>query len=176
MKQISFMKRGLELHATYVNAHHRTGDPLPVMLVKAALQNWKNHMGWDDDRHTAPNVAWDQVRVGAQIFSADQYLRAEKTATQTPAETFADSARNTPPKEAPKTFKVPDTIPDWGLVEMKSETPKPGISSGTISNDTTLPKEMTQNDDGSIDYHATNEAHLQEELRRIGAKPRTPKP
>src|SRR5690606_15075168 len=79
MKRISFMKHGMELYTAHVEGSHNHGDALPVPLVKAGLQDWKMRMGWDDDAHVSAGKSWDQVRVGASVFTADQYQRAEKS-------------------------------------------------------------------------------------------------
>ncbi len=172
MKRISFMKHGMELYTAHVEGAHKHGDPVPVPLVKAGLQDWKTRMGWDDDGHIAAKSAWDQVRIGAQTFSAEQYLRAEKQAPQTTAEAFTVTVKA--PKEEPRIFKAPDTVPDWSL----ADAPATGRVSAfnSASDETAPPHNLKVTAQGDIDYAATNEAQLQEALRKIGAKPRPPKP
>lgn len=173
MKRVSFMKHGMELYTAHVEGRYKHGDPVPVPLVKAGLQDWKTRMGWDDDGHIAAKSVWDQVRIGAQTFSAAQYLRAEKQAPQTTAEAFTVSTKTT--KEEPKIFKAPDTVPDWGLAD--EAPPARGLSAfNSVRQETATPHNLKVTSQGEIDFAGTNEAQLQEALRKIGAKPRPPKP
>lgn len=173
MKRIGFMKHGMELYIAHVAGEHKHGDPLPVPLIKAGLQQWKTNTGWDDDGHVAARSIWDQVRIGAQVYSAEQYLRAEKNAPKTTAETFAASTK--PMREESREFKAPDTVPDWGLVDVKPAAPNLNAFN-TVRQETALPANLKVTSTGEIDYAATNEAQLHEALRKIGAKPRPPKP
>ncbi len=178
MKRISFMKHGMELHTARVEGHHKHGDSVPVPLVKAGLEDWKTRMGWDDDGHVAPKSRWDQVRIDAQTFSAEQYLRAEKQAPQTTAEAFTAStnADTKVAKEEPRIFKAPDSVPDWGFADPAKPSAQNLSAFNTVRQETTAPGSLKVTGNGEIDYAATNEAQLQEALRKIGAKPRPPKP
>lgn len=86
MKKVSFLKHDLEIHTSYVEGAHKPGDPVPVALVHTALQDWQRRLsglmsGLSAEDHvnlTAPKTAWDHVCIGAQTFSAAQFLSAEK--------------------------------------------------------------------------------------------------
>lgn len=168
MQRVSFMKYGMELYAAHLQGSHKQGNPIPVLLVKAGMQDWKTRMGWDDDSHVAAKSVWDQVRIGAQTFSADQYLHAEKQAPQTSAEAFTVNAKAV--KEELKIFKAPDSVPDWDLTD--APTTKNLHAFNSVQQETAVPHNLKVTSSGEIDYAATNEAQLQEALRKIGAKPR----
>lgn len=177
MKRISFIKHGMELHIAHIEGEHKHGDPVPVPLVKAGMEEWKSRMGWDYDGHVAPGPVWDQVRIGAQTFSADQYLRAEKQTPPTTTAAFTTSTKATPDaaKEAPREFKAPDKVPDWDLVDIQP-TQRKLSDFNALRQKIMPPAHLKITPQGEIDYAATNEAGLKEALRKIGAKPRPPKP
>lgn len=84
MKKVTFLKQGIALHTAYIEGAYKIGDPVPVPLVRTALQDWQQYIGRhsspEDDALTSTQAVWDQVRIGLHSFSATQYLHAAKQA------------------------------------------------------------------------------------------------
>lgn len=171
MARISFLKDGMELNAENISGSYNIGDALPVDLVEKAQDAWKNRMGYDNDAHVAAGKAWDQVRVGAQTFTAKQFLQAQKDFV--PGQKAAHRPLQ---REQPKVLKAHEgDIPDWGLAEQIS--PTFAEAKARIDKAAHKPHEPGPIIDarGNIDYQATKDRDLDEALKKIGAKPRPPK-
>ena len=178
MKKVSFMKDGMEIHSSYVEGEHKMGDPLPVALVRSALKDWKTQMGWNDNNFIAAKSAWDQVRINAQTFSAEQFLLAEKRA---PAQDMTSGGASSPQKalrtRAPgeqTILQAPARIPDdWCLLDDNHLSSQNAFERARL--DQVQTSQPVINQRGEIEFDATNEALLRADLQKIGAKFRPPK-
>lgn len=168
MARVAFLKDKLELCVETVPGSFAIGDPLPVPLIQDAMTSWKDRYGYDNDAHVKPGV-WDEVRVGAQTFSAAKYLQAEKDwAANKRVQPDPVKLDNTPVKLA-----APDNVPSWDIVD---DGIKPGFSAGakgtTAIGQGVEPHSFKITPDGEIDYQATQDRDLAAALK-LGAKPRT---
>lgn len=171
MARVSFLKDGMELNAENISGSYTMGDALPVDLVEKGQEAWKNRMGYDDNAHVAAGKAWDQVRVGAQTFTAKQFLAAQKDFV--PGQrASAKPVRH----EQPKVIKAFEgEVPDWGIAEQISPTFRE--AKARIDQAAQKPHNPGPIIDahGHIDYQATKDRDLADALKKIGAKPRPPK-
>ena len=173
MARVAFIKDGMELNAENVSGSYHMGDPLPVAIVEAGQEAWKNRMGYDDDAHVQAGRVWDSVRIGAQTFSAKQFIELQKQgsapAVQKPATLRRDNS--------PVTLKAPDSVPEsWALAAEITPT----FAQAKTAVEKVGPKHHEGgpviNERGEVDFQATRDRDFAEALKKIGAKPRPAKP
>lgn len=84
MAKVTFLRDSIEMASVTIDGPmHKPTDPLPVELIRTAMDTWgSGHAGRMDIGRDAitPGADWDQVRVGSSTYSHRQFTSAEFSA------------------------------------------------------------------------------------------------